>query len=834
MTTSRPQMPLWRTYFLLLWEWGYAAAMPFVALILAFLGISLMGAWAQLPMAVHIAALAGLALAVVLLWRRLAVLGPLPTVADARARLERDNALPTGTFADLADEPVGGDAENPLWRAHQAQLLQKLRGLKAQRPRALIDRTDPFAGRVAGVLIFGVGLLIAGENWGPRLAAGFVPQPAATAPLRADIWLAPPDYTGEAPRFLVRAGTLPAGTAETITVPSGSVLNLRLNAPGTSGRPPNARARLATPDGQQDVPLDAAGRTLTASLPITENSAFELRTRGNRAIWPIAVQEDRAPDVRWETQPSAVGGTRTFISAVTEDDYGITEATLKLKLATPLDRPPDAPRAARDVVGETLSVPLPGLQGAGGMRETEVDLTEHPWAGMPVEMRLEVADGSGQTAASGPVRFVLPTRLFYNPLSRAVIEERRSLALAPSQWRRSARLFDAMTFAPEQFAENTRDYLLLRTAYHEMAVGRGKNVDELVESFWSLAIALEDEGLTLARQRLEAAQEALRKALANGAPPEEIDRLVEALRQAMADYVAALAASGDAQASQEQTDQELSERDLDDILDEIARLRRQGDTAEAQARLAELEALLQNLTISQGQSGQSGQGNQSGSGQGAENDGSGEGEGTGSALDSAGSLIDQQRRLSDDTFSARRGDRSTEGLSQGQRALAEGARALADQATAPDPSGSAGDPSTESAREDAARAFGNAESAMEMAADALSRGELQSAQALQEQAITALRRGAETLAEAALAERGERDGGDGERGGQQTGEGTRGAERDPLGRLWGQQGPTDIDIPDLLNPEQIRTLTEELRRRLSNPDLTDAERAYLERLLRRF
>ncbi|TIP96145.1 MAG: DUF4175 domain-containing protein, partial [Mesorhizobium sp.] len=60
---------------------------------------------------------------------------------------------------------------------------------------------------------------------------------------------------------------------------------------------------------------------------------------------------------------------------------------------------------------------------------TTKDLTEHVWAGGNIRLRLIATDDAGHTATSETKTLVMPERPFSNPLARAVIEQRRVLAL---------------------------------------------------------------------------------------------------------------------------------------------------------------------------------------------------------------------------------------------------------------------------------------------------------------------------------------------------------------------------------------------------------------------
>jgi len=114
-----------------------------------------------------------------------------------------------------------------------------------------------------------------------------------------------------------------------------------------------------------------------------------------------------------------------------------------------------------------------------------------------------------------------------------------------------------------------------------------------------------------------------------GASDEEIERLVEELRQAMNDYLTALAQSGQPMEEASQNAQQLDQSDLDDMLDSIRDLSQQGANNAARQMLSDLENMLNNLRLSQVGAGQNGEG-QSGQGQ------SGQGERGGAAGVSAG------------------------------------------------------------------------------------------------------------------------------------------------------------------------------------------------------
>ena len=57
------------------------------------------------------------------------------------------------------------------------------------------------------------------------------------------------------------------------------------------------------------------------------------------------------------------------------------------------------------------------------------DLSEHPWSGADVLITLVARDEAGNEGRSATTEFRLPQRVFTKPMAKALIEQRRVLAL---------------------------------------------------------------------------------------------------------------------------------------------------------------------------------------------------------------------------------------------------------------------------------------------------------------------------------------------------------------------------------------------------------------------
>jgi uncharacterized protein (TIGR02302 family) len=722
-----------------------------------------------------------------------------PTRAEALSRLEADGGVRHDALQSLEDKPFGGDA--PLWNAHLAGMREEAKAARLAAPAMTANSVDPFGLRFAALALLAVALIAAGGDAGQRLVAGLLPgDPRAGAAGYADLWIEPPPYTGKAPIYLLRASDALPGLRTQIDAPEGSLVHAQVNH--------GARFRLAlkTPDKTFIGAREQPEKSARASLALTESGMLSLSAGGRQGRWPIGVIEDRAPEVEFLEPPAPDNDGRLALAIKTSDDYGIVAAALRLRLDPDQDRPLDAPQFGEAARTESRLVPLDGVAGPSGSRSMAVDLQADPWAGLKVIAALIVTDAAGKSGETPPVSITLPAKAFFNPLARAVIEQRQSLSVAPDEWRRAEWAFNGLTLGPEYFYDDPGNYLLLRTAMWRVNKEAGGDYKETVNEFWPLALQLEDETLELARRRLEAAKEALRNALETGAGASEIEKLTEEMRAALQQYLQALAQSGQQPDNNgPPADDTINSADLDAMLDSIRDLAKSGAEDAARQALADLENLLNNLRLSN-RGGNSGEGQNGGDQQGG-------------PAGQAGDLIGRQRELADKSFERgqKRGEKGDDlaseqsGIAGDLSDLMKSLEGQGDSGANPDPEGAA------------ARALGKALTEMRRSEGALKDGEFDSANDAMERAIANLREGAESIARA----KAEMAQGRAGQGGQQP-------MRDPLGRQIGDAYGQGVDVPEKSDAQKTRELLQELRRRLSDGQRTQDEINYLERLLERY
>ncbi|MGC9953750.1 MAG: TIGR02302 family protein [Rhizomicrobium sp.] len=689
-----------------------------------------------------------------------------PRWENAARRLERDSSLRHRPISEAHDALAAGAGDpyaEELWRAHLSLRLRTLGRIHLSWPRSDLPRRDPRALRFVVLVLIVLGALAAGSDWKQRLFAALGPSADSVAAL--DAWIDPPIYTGEAPIYLAKGGPY------VISVPQGSVLNLRVH--GADHSPS------VTLDG---VRFEGGDGEYAASAPLGADAHVRVRAGGHTiGSWKFAIIPDQKPTIAFAEPPTATDRAALRLSYKASDDYGVTAARAIIR---PHGRKGDP---------IVLDLQLPGASAKTVSQTVFRDLTEHPYAGLDVDIALQATDAAGQTATSNSVVFRLPARIFTDPLARALIEQRQNLASLGSGARgRALRTLDALTLAPDKFYANAMStYLALRSAYWGLDYAKNRQDIERVEDLlWQTALAVEQGGILTMAEQLRQMQQALSQAMAQGAPQSEIDALLKRYQDLLQRYLQALAQNAPQNSAPLDPNAKiLGAQDLAALLKAIEELSQSGDRLKAMQLLALLQGLIENLQVVNGPGG---------GGTSADDE----------ALRDLSELMGKQRMLLDKTFRQSQGtgdpkDGGPKGLARQQGQLQSDLGAILKK-------GGKGP-----AQNDLQRA----EKMMGDAAQALGLGDLPRAGTLQKDILDALRQGAEAMAgERGMARQG-RDG------------------QDPLGRAAGNRGAGtggDLRIPDASVLQRARDILNELRKRAGEQRRPKEELDYIDRLLKQF
>ena len=489
----------WALFFERLWPRVWLPA----GVIGLFLAVSLLGVWQMLPFAAHVGLLGVFGLLLLAAFVPMART-PWPDRDAALRRIEKSSGIghrPASSYEDTLTASANDPITKSLWAAHRDRLLKLLGRMEVGGPRPRTDRLDPFA--VRGLMALALGLLFAfaGERTYDRLAAPFRLGPTNEQLLaRLDAWVTPPMYTGKAPIMLADGGKL-AGqpgsadnhSARILEAPQGSQMVIRAAGDGHERYRVEIRR-----DGQPAEKLVAIGTALpgsdgktapqsppAAAAPQANVTEYRYEVKkdvivkvfnGSRELvsWAFSVIPDHPPKIALKKEPESTPRGALRLEYKAEDDYGVVSAearfarvepevqatvdaegkAIKRRPRSPLERPP------------RFELRLPKSDGKVVEGKAFHDLAGHPWAGVRVKMWLEARDQAGQTGKSEPVEMNLPERRFTKALARAVVEQRRDLAVdARANRDHVIMALDLLTMAPELFIDDRSVYLGLRSAH---------------------------------------------------------------------------------------------------------------------------------------------------------------------------------------------------------------------------------------------------------------------------------------------------------------------------------------------------------------------------------
>src|SRR5207244_10978898 len=290
-------------------------------------------------------------------------------------------------------------------------------------PSPRLATRDPWALRALVVVLLVATYVAAGDERAMRVAAAFdwngVLSPAN---IRVDAWVTPPVYTAKPPIILSAANKEAATPAAgPLPVPAGSTLIVR-----SSG---GSLDVVAGGGVTEAVPTEQAPKgTNEKHFTIAGDGTAHVRAPSGQPQWKFTAIPDRAPTITLAKDPERQARGSLQMSYKIEDDYGVTEAQAHFA-ARPAEAAKGTTEARPLFAPPQFPLVLPNARTRNGVGQTVKDLSEDPYAGAEVTLTLTAKDEAGNEAKSEPFNMRLPERLFTNSLARALIEQRRILAL---------------------------------------------------------------------------------------------------------------------------------------------------------------------------------------------------------------------------------------------------------------------------------------------------------------------------------------------------------------------------------------------------------------------
>ncbi|MCF6320442.1 MAG: TIGR02302 family protein [Rhizobiaceae bacterium] len=845
------------------WERLWPLLVPLVLVAITFFSLSWLGIWENIPTWLHVVVLSAVAIAFV------AALIPLrqfksPAENEVSRRIEVETRLDDRPISAQVDDIAlgqGDEFSKALWNEHRARMAERLENLTGGPPRARGDRFDRYGLRLMLPILAFIALVISFGADGGRVSDAFrLGGDPAKLLTRLDVWVNPPTYTRKAPVYLAVKSDHQQG--QVLQIPQFSELVGRFAGKGD--------ITLRFDDGENEseiVAQELPGESSTTQkerffkLELTQSGEVSVYSRNSKiAQWTLNIVEDAPPQIKFEEEPGAALSGSLQLSYSVKDDYGVVRARGIVEPGRSGDNGFDPelpakfipPPNARSLIEPLeIKLPLPRRQAKDGKTKTNRDITKHPLAGSLVKLMLVAEDEAEQKGYSETKELILPGRNFVNPLAKALIEQRRILALDANQQQFVVSMLDALMVDPEKFIDNFTAVLAMKVTYRKLVDARSDDqLRDVLDLLWDVALGIEFGNISDVERRLREAQERLSEALENGAGDEEIDRLMKELRQAMNEMMQALSeqARRNPQSQnpmmQDDTARTLRQRDLERMMDRIENLAKSGSKDAARELLSEMQRMMDNLRAGRHMQQRQAEGNQ-----------------MNQTLNQLSELMREQQRLLDETFQMEqrrqqnqqgqsnpgnqeqqngqqnRDQQSQNGENQQQNGemtaqeLADALRQLQEQQQALQEQLSGLNQRLEELGLEPSGEFGEAGEEMGEAGRQLGQGETGDAAGSQGRALEALRQGAQSMMRQMA--------GDRQQGGRQQGRGNSGRNsnmaRDPLGRNQQDQGmgldSGNTDIPGEIDAQRARDILDAIRKRLSKPEQRLIEKKYLERLL---
>ncbi len=577
-----------------LWiEFLWSCAWPLFLVPAVFSFCAVVGLTPSHPWA-HLAWLVGFSLALTAAAFYLAIFvrdQGIPNPARARRRLDHASGLAHHPLSSLADRPAAPAGQAALaaalWRYHLDRLAATLGRIPILYPQSPPHRGAIIGGRALLVVmaIFAIAVWHGPEERvRERLIQALVPNFSDFSPRPVlDVWVDPPSYMNRSPLVLASAdGAIRRDESQIIEVPVGGQAWIRAFGVVTHAAEDDADTLLTARLGDQEQVLNRAGDIYETSFPYQGETILEVLSDGEILdSWRFAPIPDQIPEITMPRPPQPSRRLALRLDYEAHDDHRVEGVWAEI-------RPVES--HSEDTL---LSIPLSpgGKSDVAGL--VHRDLTPHPWAGQKVEIRLKAKDSLDQTATTAPVALVLPERVFTHPLAQEIIVARKQLIQDPAAAPMVAENLGSIADQLRQSAGDRTIFLGLQRVQNQLL--KADKMDSVIALLWDLALRLEDGSLGSAERELRAAQEALEEALANNASLDEIDRLTQRLRTALSEFLRQLARSETTPDESSSSGDMVTEKSLEELLDQARDLAHLGARSAAQQLLSQLRATLENI-----------------------------------------------------------------------------------------------------------------------------------------------------------------------------------------------------------------------------------------------
>lgn len=558
-----------------------------------------------------------------------------------------------------------------LWVRAARTSEEDSKKLRVSWPHPLLATLDRRGLRVMALLGFIGGLIIAGPQSYERVYHGLFPFGGLgnTDHIGIALWIEPPEYT-EMSDIVLDAAELKAARNQDasqqdsfIQIPEGSHIQISLtNLWGPSWmRIGNIKVPL------NEIDENNKGATLILPELPDEKGVLSVHNLLQRFVsLPFQYINDSAPEINWqahtqeekpaflptrkeqeqldkdkeedkaeeenedkaekeEINPFAPPAPKKDKKASTKpkkdavpygmnfplimsDDYGIKLIKLEGKLPADIQ---DTPKYGDMIAIEKSVATLPKQ-----LIKTYsfFDLSHHPWAGLPVEITIKATDEAGQ-ATSTPMRvFTLPERQFSHILAAKLVALRKKLIWNGLDAAKdvSFDLFFQLKY-PEDMRNDPSIWLGIKTASERLmkayeANSENEDLSDVINLLWTMALELEDLGISNAANALQDATDAISRALRRkNTSPERMQDLFNDYRNSLTHYLEKLRQLHENRNIGEIDDippevvqDLLAPEALREMLKQMEDLNKTGDYRSLEDMIARMQSLLESFALGGG------------------------------------------------------------------------------------------------------------------------------------------------------------------------------------------------------------------------------------------
>ncbi|MEH6629926.1 MAG: DUF4175 family protein [Halopseudomonas aestusnigri] len=587
-----PTLP-WKTRYktamtrlILFWEAFLSVSWAFWATLLTSIIIILLDIPVLLPTWAHLVFLIAAAIILVstAIWATIKF--KLPDRHAAFRRLEQTNNLSHRPLSSIGDRPLRATKSGlTLWFKNKKRLEESLSSLTISPPRPILFQLDPYGLRSLIIL----GLFVSAfsfDQWTSRISAAFELDrlmPAdQTGGVNYSMWLTPPDYTGSPPLFFDKDFSIP----EQLDLPQGSRALIQVH--GQERMPDLELAK-------KDIVMERTGETShESSFIVRESGELSVGTSfSSLIVTNIYLVADLSPEIIFTEKPLENDQGLLKISFESRDDYGTTALDIMFWQKEPNE-------------AEIINLPLPASQSTKYEGQYYLDLTDHILAGEQVWFQLSVQDAIEQKGYTEAIKIKIPERTFTHPLARQLVKLRKDLNI-PENKGNVVAMLGGLVKRPNYYDYDSLVSLTMAIAGKHLLFDTSQEAERDSQNIlWKTALHLENGRLSAAQRNLRDIQKQLREALSSQAAPEEINRLMDKLQQAVDSLLAKMLEQFLNDPERENPPpppegaQSLESKDLQKLIDQARMLAENGSMEEAMQLLSQLQNMLENLAFQQG------------------------------------------------------------------------------------------------------------------------------------------------------------------------------------------------------------------------------------------